>query len=128
MLIKPIQRITRYPLLLSQLMVHSTEKREMQMAYEKMLSITREANDRVHLKNFEESDVSFKKLTNLNRCFRNTESANLSCRMRLLCYSQNDILVEKKSVKFSCSNRTLYSLKKKSCQPKKFDIFVNIII
>lgn len=59
MLIKPIQRITRYPLLLSQLMVHSSEKRQMQLAYEKMLSITREANDRVHLKNFEESDVNF---------------------------------------------------------------------
>lgn len=39
-------------------MVHSSEKKEMQLAYEKILSITREANDRVHLKNFEEAHVS----------------------------------------------------------------------
>lgn len=59
MLIKPLQRVTRYPLILNTLMAHSTEKREMQTAYDKVMSITREANDRVHLKSFEEADVSF---------------------------------------------------------------------
>lgn len=59
MLIKPIQRITRYPLLLQQLMEYSNESRkDMQAALDKMLTITREANDRVHLKNFEAADVT----------------------------------------------------------------------
>jgi hypothetical protein len=59
MLIKPVQRITRYPMLLSQLMKYSTENRkEMQAALDSMVNIPRIANDRVHLKNFEDSDVS----------------------------------------------------------------------
>lgn len=60
MLIKPVQRITRYPLILSLMMEHTTESRkDMQIALNKILNITREANDRVHLKNFEAADVRF---------------------------------------------------------------------
>ncbi|CAD5209163.1 unnamed protein product [Bursaphelenchus xylophilus] len=55
MLIKPVQRITRYRLLLDQVMrysKHHTE--EMRDALEVVVNIPRVANDRMHLKNFED--------------------------------------------------------------------------
>ncbi|CAD5206407.1 unnamed protein product [Bursaphelenchus okinawaensis] len=55
MLIKPVQRITRYRLLLDQVMRHSKQHTgEMKEALDVVVNIPRVANDRMHLKNFED--------------------------------------------------------------------------
>ncbi|KAI6208362.1 hypothetical protein M3Y96_00107200 [Aphelenchoides besseyi] len=55
MLIKPIQRITRYPMLLGQFMKYTVgNRKDMETALDSMLGIPRAANDRVHLKHFED--------------------------------------------------------------------------
>lgn len=58
MLIKPVQRITRYKLLLEQIMHHSrTHTEAMQDALNVVVSIPRVANDQMHLKSFEDAQV-----------------------------------------------------------------------
>uniref|UniRef100_A0A914LVJ9 Uncharacterized protein n=1 Tax=Meloidogyne incognita TaxID=6306 RepID=A0A914LVJ9_MELIC len=55
LVIKPVQRITKYHVLLKELFKHSTKNtKEIKNAYEIVLSIPKLANDRMHLKSFED--------------------------------------------------------------------------
>ncbi|KAI1721835.1 rhoGEF domain-containing protein [Ditylenchus destructor] len=58
LLIKPVQRITRYRLMLEQLLKGSTANtKEIREAYEVVVNIPKLANDRMHLKNFESYEL-----------------------------------------------------------------------
>nr|CAD2179531.1 unnamed protein product [Meloidogyne enterolobii] len=55
LVIKPVQRITKYHVLLKELFKHCTKNtKEIKNAYEIVLSIPKLANDRMHLKSFED--------------------------------------------------------------------------
>uniref|UniRef100_A0A914I119 Triple functional domain protein n=1 Tax=Globodera rostochiensis TaxID=31243 RepID=A0A914I119_GLORO len=56
LVIKPVQRVTKYHILLKELLKHCAKNsKEIKNAYEIVLSIPKLANDRMHLKSFENS-------------------------------------------------------------------------
>jgi triple functional domain protein len=66
-LIKPVQRITKYELLLQRLMSCCEEsKGEVKEGYDLMCSVPKKANDAMHLSYLEELEVNVDEMWNLN--------------------------------------------------------------